>query len=172
LVHHGRVRLRRKAVRVAILDPDASIFLLRYKNEEVGVHWAMPGGGIHPGEILVQAARREVLEETGWDDVDLGPPLWTWEHDFTYAGRPIRQFEVILLAKGARQEPRGDLPSGHAADRILSWRWWSAAELSHCEDALWPPNLDELLKKLQREGPPRSPTRLPETFHDDAPTAP
>ena len=29
--------------------------------------WDVPGGGVEPGESLVEACRREMLEETGWE---------------------------------------------------------------------------------------------------------
>jgi ADP-ribose pyrophosphatase YjhB (NUDIX family) len=34
-------------------------------------HWGLPGGYLEPGESVVQAAAREVREETGWS-VDVG----------------------------------------------------------------------------------------------------
>jgi 8-oxo-dGTP pyrophosphatase MutT (NUDIX family) len=154
------VRLPRQAVRVAVLDPLGAIFLFRYDNEEVGVHLAMPGGGVGAGETLLQAARRELLEETGWDDIEPGPELWTWGHDFTHNGRPVHQFERIFLGYGPRRDPQGDLSAAHAEDRILRWQWWSPAQLEDCREALWPPQLPKLLGRLLHEGAPASPTSL------------
>jgi len=135
-------------VRVAIFDPDGWIFMLRYDNEEVGIHWAMPGGGIDPGESLIDAARREVAEETGWRDVEIGEELWTWEHDFTRGGIQVRQSERILLGHSPRRDPSGDLTVAHAADGILAWRWWSPREVTVADEPLWPTNLAALLAQL------------------------
>ncbi|WP_411136131.1 NUDIX domain-containing protein [Streptomyces sp. C10] len=51
------MRTPRQAARVAVLDPDGALFLFRYDNEEVGAHWAMPGGGLDPGEAPRAGAR-------------------------------------------------------------------------------------------------------------------
>ncbi|MET7937419.1 NUDIX domain-containing protein [Streptomyces sp. NPDC005322] len=61
------MRIPGQAAGVAVLDPSGPVFLFRYDNEEVGVHWAMPGGGLDPDETPLQAAEREVREETGVD---------------------------------------------------------------------------------------------------------
>ncbi|MET7618265.1 NUDIX domain-containing protein [Streptomyces sp. NPDC005408] len=139
------MRIPRQAARVAVLDPDGAVFLFRYDNEEVGVHWAMPGGGLEPGETPQEGALRELREETGWTDLEPGALLCTWEHDFTRAGVPVRQHEHIYLADGPRREPADHVAAAHAEDKILSWRWWTPRELADSPDALWPPDLPALL---------------------------
>ncbi|MFC5834608.1 NUDIX hydrolase [Nonomuraea insulae] len=154
------MRIPRKAARVAVLDPEGAVFLLRYDNEEVGVHWAMPGGGMDAGETPSQAVLRELREETGWADLEIGAVLCLWEHDFTRAGVPVRQHEHIFLAQGPRRDPIGDLSAAHAADKILRWRWWTPDDLSAAVEPLWPPQLPQLLAGVRRDGPPAEPIDL------------
>ncbi|MFF8956244.1 NUDIX hydrolase [Streptomyces sp. NPDC014894] len=154
------IRVPRRAARVAVVDPGGSVFLFRYDNEEVGVHWALPGGGLEPGEDPSRGAVRELREETGWTDVEPGPVLCRWEHDFTRAGVPVRQREDVFLAYGPRRDPVGDLAEAHAEDTILRGRWWSPRELSAATEAVWPPVLAELLDAVRRDGPPEAPVDL------------
>ncbi|MFV0135154.1 GNAT family N-acetyltransferase [Streptomyces sp. HMX87] len=141
------LRTPRRAARVAVLDPEGAVFLFRYDNVEVGVHWAMPGGGLDAGEAPREGALRELREETGWTDLEPGPLLCTWEHDFTHLSvGPVRQHEHIYLAHGPRREPTGaHLTAAHAEDGILTWRWWSRKELADAPEPLWPPDLARLL---------------------------
>lgn len=53
--------------------------LLVFKRvREDGIHHVAIGGGIEPGESIIDAARREAKEETNYDIV-LGPRLWVRE---------------------------------------------------------------------------------------------
>ncbi len=126
--------------------------MFRYDNEEVGVHWALPGGGLDPGETPREGAGRELREETGWADVEAGPLLCTWEHDYTRSGVPVRQHEHIFLGRGVRREPAEGVAAAHAEDGILGWRWWSPGALAEAREALWPPQLPELLADVERSG--------------------
>ena len=145
-------RVPRRAARVALLAEHGEV-LLRYDNPEVGVHWAMPGGGLDPGETPREGACREVREETGWTDVEPGPLLCTWEHDFTRGTVPVRRHEHIYVAHAPRRPLAGDVAAAHAADGILTARWWTPAELTAATEALWPPALSGLLEDFRAHGP-------------------
>ncbi len=155
------MRVPGQAAGVAVLNPAGSLFPFRYDNEEVGVHWAMPGGGTDPGETPLQAAERELREKTGWIDIQLdGTLLCLWEHDLTRAGVPVRRHEHVFLAHGPHRDPVGDLAASYAADKILRWRWWSPEDLSGDTEPLWPPQLPELLADVRKRGAPVTPIDL------------
>lgn len=72
-----RVIERRIAV-VFVVDPEGQV-LMQHRSPEAAVspnQWTMPGGKIEDGEEPVEAARREVLEETGLTVTDL-VPIWS-----------------------------------------------------------------------------------------------
>ena len=54
---------------------------------------------------------------TSWGELELGPPVWTGEHDFTRAGEPVRQFETMLLAKESSSGTRGRSHGGACRGR-------------------------------------------------------
>ncbi|MFF4019487.1 GNAT family N-acetyltransferase [Streptomyces sp. NPDC001843] len=145
------LRTPRSAARVAVVDPEGSVFLFRYDNPEAGAHWALPGGGLEPGETSREGALRELREETGWTDLEPGPLLCTWEHDFTRFDTHIRQHDDIYVTRGPRRDPAGpDLAAEHARDGILTWRWWTREELADPDEPVWPPHLGRLLAEFEQ----------------------
>ncbi len=51
--------------------------------------WDLPKGKVEKGEPIAQAAVREVMEETGLQQVQLGDPLVTTYHTYTQEGKPM-----------------------------------------------------------------------------------
>ena len=104
---------------------------------------------------LEQALRRELAEEIGLDEFELGPELWTREHTFAWNGRILRQSERIWLVEVASHEPapRVDL----AAELVADVRWWTPAELETATETLVPERLPQLLRELRENGPPTVP---------------
>ena len=92
---------KRPAARVVLLDREGRIFLVHA--EDPADHrkppwWEIPGGGMDPGESSEDACRRELIEETGITDVDMGPCIWTQHVEFDFGGLHFDSHERIHVA--------------------------------------------------------------------------
>lgn len=90
--------------------------------------WEVPGGKVEPGEDPLEAARRELAEETGIDP----PPreLWTdcGSHLTSGSEGPILEFRVFVAPA-----PEGCSPEPRASARV---RWVDRDEFVNLD---WPP---------------------------------
>lgn len=53
-------------MRVGVCLVDGERILLAEHHKRGHRHWLLPGGGVEPGEAMVETAAREMLEETGF----------------------------------------------------------------------------------------------------------
>jgi len=145
----------RPAVRALVLDQDDRALLVQFRDDSGQEWWATPGGGIDEGEDVESALRRELAEELGLDDFELGPEIWTREHTFAWRGNIHRQRERMWLVEVSSHEPapRVDL----AAELVADVRWWTPEELAETSKTLVPARLSELLRELRANGPPAKP---------------
>ncbi len=139
----------RAAARVVLVDAAGRTLLFRYENPDDGVYWSPPGGGLEPGETPQDAARRELAEEVGHPLGTHLTKLREWTHVFTYRGVRVRQHDVVFGARTEIAAVSMTAAAEHAADGILAWRWWSPGELTAAQDALWPPDLPDLVRRVQ-----------------------
>ena len=150
-------RLRR-ATRAIVLDEADRILLVCFDFGD-RVVWATPGGGIEDGETDEHALRRELEEEAGLDDFELGPLVWTRTHHVPLgSGRWDGQKERYYVVRTPPFEPAPLLSWEELrTEGMTAVRWWTLAELEAAEELFAPRRLPLLVRELLLHGPPAEP---------------
>jgi 8-oxo-dGTP pyrophosphatase MutT (NUDIX family) len=148
----------REAVRGLLIDTDQRVLLVRFEFP-AGTRWALPGGGVEPGEDHYAALRRELLEEVGLAGATIGPHIWSRVHIIPFLnGRYDGQREQIHLVTCQPFEPQPTLSWAQLNDEyVFGMRWWTTAEIRDSDAVFVPAALAELLDDLVRNGPPSNP---------------
>jgi 8-oxo-dGTP pyrophosphatase MutT (NUDIX family) len=147
--------VERPAARALVLDRRDRTLLVQFRDATGQTWWATPGGGADEGETLEHTIRRELAEEAGLTEFELGPEIWTRDHTFAWYGRIYRQRERIHLARVDEHEPKPTVDL--AAEHVHDVRWWTLAELDATQEELVPRSLAVRLHELLEHGPPAEP---------------
>lgn len=142
----------RETARILLVDEENRVLLLKtHFDPEVGLppRWLTPGGGIDQGETALEAAVRELLEETGLviDPAILEEPVleasgrWDWADGASYHTYKDTIYELSVLnfdpdTSGFTQDEHRD---------VLEYRWWTIPELLESGEALAPHDLKDWL---------------------------
>jgi 8-oxo-dGTP pyrophosphatase MutT (NUDIX family) len=143
----------RETARVLLVDDKDRLLLQQsyqnHKRPKLGHCWLTVGGGVDPGETLIEAAVRELFEETGLrlhpdqlahvayaeGDADFGWLKGRFRDNF-FVGR-VDPFEIDT-SNFAWYETR----------HIIGYRWWTVDELDATDEVVYPLGLVPLLRQL------------------------
>lgn len=139
----------RPTARVLLFDDEGRILLMkgRLPNRPAGSGaWFTVGGGMEPGESLEAAALREIAEETGFTEVELGPVVWLREGAGVLPGGERVLFrETYVVARCPGGEVSRARWEAHEVDLVDDLRWWTLEELVLTEERIYPERFLELL---------------------------
>ncbi|MGH9094079.1 MAG: NUDIX domain-containing protein [Acidimicrobiales bacterium] len=158
--------LRRRAARVALLDHDDNVLLLRASDPadpSKGSWWELPGGGIEGGESSEDAAARELWEETGIRPVEVSGPVWRQHVTFDFGGFHFDQHEQVHIARCDGGEFRPAALEALEVHAFAGAQWWAASSLPDLAaggDRIIPPWLPEQLPAVLAAGLPAEPIDL------------
>jgi TDG/mug DNA glycosylase family protein len=145
----------RRAARALVLDSADRLVLVR-ADDELGSWWTTPGGGVEPGESDADALGRELAEELGLRDFELGPLIWTREHWLVNPRRWGGQKERHYFVRTSSFEPKPDFTAEELVEEgVHEARWFAVDELADLITA--PRRLAELVGDLLENGPPAEP---------------
>jgi ADP-ribose pyrophosphatase YjhB (NUDIX family) len=145
-------------VRAIVIDDSDRILLVKFDFGD-RIVWATAGGGIEEGETDEHAIRRELAEEAGLDDFELGPLVWTRTHLLPFgSGRWDGQTESYYLVRTPAFEAAPRLTWEELrAEGMTAVRWWTLDELQAAEELFAPRRLPSLVRRLLEQGPPPEP---------------
>jgi 8-oxo-dGTP pyrophosphatase MutT (NUDIX family) len=136
---------------VLLLDAAGRVLLFHVSDPHVDAPalWVTPGGALEPSESWEEAALRELEEETGLTDVQLGPWVWKRHHVWRWGEHWNDSEERFYLVRLPSAEISMGGMSAEEQDVIKAYRWWSVDELAHSTDQLFVPRrIPDLLRPL------------------------
>ncbi len=153
--------VRRFGARVVLLDPADRVLLFRLENPRSGnTWWATPGGGVEKGEKSLDAARRELREETGIEVGGLVGPIWIDDHWFRTPEDLVHQQDRYFHARTENPEVDVTGQDKFESDVMVEHRWWPLADLDQTTDKVYPNGLAGYVRQLLKAGPPEKPLQL------------
>jgi len=140
----------RKSSRLIIVDKEGRLLLFLYHDEHHAPFWATVGGELKSGEGYVEAAERELYEETGLIQ-NVGEMIR--ERDDVYAvarSVPARWLEQYFLVEWpANRDVFAAEWTDEEKSTIQKWKWWSLDELLDNDPTLFKPEwLPDLLRSV------------------------
>lgn len=144
----------RPSSRLLVLDPSDRILLFKFEHKNGPLagqsFWATPGGALDPGESYVQAARRELLEETGILIDNPGPEVDQRIVTFQMPdGEMVRADERFFLVRlETAQMLSTERWTNLEHEVMATHHWWSVDELLSTAEQVWPENLPDVLVRI------------------------
>jgi 8-oxo-dGTP diphosphatase len=135
-----------------LFDEHGAILLIRFvamRPDGEFVFWALPGGEIEGGETEMAAAVRELREELGIG-VKVEGPVFRDANQFWHQGEIQDNTDFLFWAQCRREDPKLMGVTVEEIAMMREMRWWTADEIEESGQRIFPANLTERMREVQR----------------------
>ncbi|MGO4571539.1 NUDIX hydrolase [Microvirga sp. 2TAF3] len=144
---------RRPSARLIVLAPSDRVLLFRFVHKRGPLagqdYWATPGGGVEAGESFVEAAERELFEETGIAAMISEPHIAERKFILQLSdGEHVMAEERFFLVRAAIDTLSRDRWTAEEVEVMADHRWWSVHELAGTTEMVFPEDIARILQEL------------------------
>lgn len=148
----------RNSIKIILLNSKDELLLLSQddksiknsKGEYNGKFRQLIGGKLEDGESEIEAAKRELFEETGLNDSDItfGSVVWYGEVDLILRGERTRLNQKFIYARTNTESVTLENLTDEEKPFIKSLEWLSLEQIKNSEDIIYPVVLPEYLSDI------------------------
>jgi 8-oxo-dGTP pyrophosphatase MutT (NUDIX family) len=153
----------RETARLVLIDPQNRLLLMKVNDPATfslnqssvkSPLWVTLSGEIQSGEDVIATAKRELFEETGITDAEIGPAIWYGEQDLIWKGELTRLKETFVVVKTSDSQIVDIYRTPEEQLAMLEVKWWHIDELEKTSETILPPNLAKFIYPILTQNYP------------------
>jgi probable phosphoglycerate mutase len=133
---------------VLLVGPGHRLLLFRVLGLACRYAWVPPGGRVEPNETLRAAARRELAEETGLTDVEIGEVVSSTREQHHINGQIYDCFEHFFVARATSLAIDTSGFSDEERRRVDRFEWWTLPDIESSREEFFPRALPKIARAL------------------------
>ena len=164
----GKVKIQiRNNIKILLINDKKELLLTHVSDPKTtskdgsyyGKFWVPIGGDIEEGESIMEAAIRELKEETGLDkkDVAFGPIVWFGEFEMVISGKLIRLKQQFIVAHTTNKSVTMEYLTADEQKVIEKIEWLSLYKICASDEVVYPVVFKDYLPDILNENYPVEP---------------